>query len=127
MQSSFHINASEISMLSSRCLASSVPDRANVIIATSGDGAGTKIISGKISTDNDVWHDSLIVRFNTAGNKEEAAAHAALIVPLKAGEEPQEAVPSLLFENGIATVSFRFGDTSIKASFNDTEVDIKED
>ena len=127
MQSSFHINAPEISILASRCLASSVPDRANVIIATSGDGAGTKIISGKISTDNDVWHDSLIVRFNTAGNKEEAAAHAALIVPLKTGEEPQEAVPSLLFENGIATVSFRFGDTSIKASFNDTEVDIKED
>lgn len=129
MQSTFHINSPQVRMVGMNCIASYSTGKPNVLIASSGDCAGTEIISGKISTDNDVWHDSMIVRFNTGKAGHGYTVHAALLVPFKSGEDIVSPIPLRLdAEESSISASFCFNGRSYAVVHRDlkTTVEIKE-
>lgn len=61
------------------------PDRPNIELAYA-DYMETQIEAGKISTVNDVWHDSLVVHLNHTMKAPGTFYHAALLIPHRAGQ-----------------------------------------
>lgn len=84
----------------------------NVELAYHTDSMETGFEIGKISTKNDVWHDSTIIHLNHIMKKEGTFFHASLILPHKQ-EEKLPLCQELLTkqENNQIEISFRLKDT----------------
>ena len=124
MESSFHINTSALSIMADGTILSKNESKPNVAMVSSRNDE-MEMISAKISTDNDVWHDSIIVRFNTKMN-----VHATLLIPFRNNEKPKDDIPIALYENDDGcSVSFRISGREYKAEYNgiSAELEIKED
>ena len=100
VQINFHMDSPRAMADSEECFAASLDDRANVTVY--GDRKlKPHLIPAKISTKNDVWHDTMIARFE--GNHLAAGTHAFLMIayPMPAGEQAPkvDGIKEIILEN----------------------------
>lgn len=100
VQINFHMDSPRAMADSEECFVASLDDRANVTVY--GDRKlKPHLIPAKISTKNDVWHDTMIARFE--GNHLAAGTHAFLTIayPMPAGEQAPkvDGIKEIILEN----------------------------
>lgn len=89
VQINFHMDSSLVLADSEKSFAMSVDSRAN--IAVYGDKRlKPMLVPAKISTKNDVWHDTMIVRFGAEHLQEGRHAFVSVAYPTPAGESAPE-------------------------------------
>ena len=85
VQIHFHLDRTSV-VLTSQGLYTDAADRPNVELLYNSS-METRLEVGKISTANDVWHDSTLVHLNHLVNaEEETFVHCSLLIPHRAGE-----------------------------------------
>lgn len=106
VQINFHIDSPMVLANSEKSFAVSVDDRANVGVYADKRLKPT-LVPAKISTKNDVWHDTMIARFEAEHLEEGKHTFLSVAYPAPAGEEVPEVTD--IFSECVSDGKVRFG------------------
>ncbi|GLC79726.1 heparinase II/III family protein [Lacrimispora brassicae] len=107
VQINFHMDAPQALVNTENCFARSLSKEANVSVY-SDENLKPSLVPAKISTKNDVWHDTVIARFEAEHVSEGQQAFVCIAMPSRAGEEPQQVteITKALSADGTVRISF---------------------
>lgn len=118
VQINFHIDTPAASVNTEQNYACSLSSQANIAVY-SDDSLKPTLVPAKISTKNDVWHDTVIARFEAEHLKTSQCEFVCIGVPAPAGETPAKAsdIKKEHTDDGKVIVSFTLFDKNYRLQF----------
>lgn len=126
VQINFHMDAPMAMANSETSYACSVTDEANVAVYTDRQLKPT-LVPAKISTKNDVWHDTMIARFEANHLEDENCAFISVVYPVRAGETAPEVtgIEKEIRADGTSHFAFTVDGLDYKLDFADNKLEVK--
>ena len=118
LDASFHLNSDRIIIRKENSVITEKSQKPNVALFSAGSSR-LEILNARISTGNDIWHDSLIARFHKSPDSNGKAMHAALLIPLETGEAISSPVCfSAQYDENSVSLSFCFSGIEYSIHYN---------